>query len=310
MRSLCLLLLLAFTACLKSRPASDEKVEPTSQRVERGAYLANGVLGCVACHSTPDDAVFSRPVKEGTAAGAGGECWTKANGFPGTLCAPNLTADDETGLGLWSDGEIMRAVREGIGRHGNGLFPIMPYRDYAGLSDEDTRAVVAYLRTLPAVKHSVPAKELDFPVGLFIRFAPRPLEGPVPEPDHADEVAYGRYLGKVCIRCHSPVDGRGRIVEGQELGGGQTFKLGNGGAVTSVNLTPHPTGLGGWTKESFIARFRGAATPTPCDPKLNTVMPWLAFSTMTDEDLGALYAWLRTVPALDHKVAPWSFGSP
>lgn len=300
-----LLLLLPLTAaCLKARPASDEKVEPTSMRLERGAYLANGVLGCIPCHSMPDDAVFSRPAKEGTS-GAGGECWTAVNGFPGRLCAPNLTSDDETGLGRWTDGELMRAIREGIDRHGRGLFPLMPYRDYASLSDEDTRAVVAYLRTLAPVKSTVAEKELDFPVGLFIRLAPRPLDGPVADPDPSNEVEYGRYLGKVCVRCHSPVDGRGRIVAGRELSGGQTFRTSATASVTSVNLTPHPTGLGAWSREQFIARFRGASTPSPCEPDKNTVMPWLALSTLTDQDLGALYAYFRTAPPIDNKVVAW-----
>jgi mono/diheme cytochrome c family protein len=308
-RLVTLLLVFVISACLKSRPASDEKVEPTSTRLERGGYLANGVLGCIACHSSLDDAVFSRPPKQGTAPGSGGECWSQANGFPGRLCAPNLTSDDETGVGLWTDGELMRAIREGIDRQGHGLFPLMPYRDYASLSDEDTRAVVAYLRTLAPVKNAVAAKELDFPVGLFIRFAPRPLDGPVPEPDRSDPVEYGRYLARVCVHCHSPVDGRGRIVTGRELSGGQTFKFTRGGGVTSVNLTPHPTGLGTWTKEQFIARFRGARVPTPCEPEKNTVMPWLAFATLTDEDLGALYAFLRTVPAVENKVLAWPSAS-
>lgn len=306
-RLLCALAV-AFVGCVKSRPASDEKVEPTSTRVQRGEYLANSALGCIACHSLPDRTLFSAPPKAGTTPGAGGQCWDGSLGFPGRLCAPNLTADDETGLGLYTDGELMRAIREGVDRHGRGLFPLMPYRDYASLSDEDTRALVAYLRTLPAVKNAVPAKELDFPVGLFIRLAPRPLEGPVAEPDRSNVVEYGRYVGRVCVRCHSPVDGRGRIVAGQELSGGQEFKTRSGGVVSSVfspNLTPHPTGLGGWTEEVFVARFRAVKEPASVDPSKNTVMPWFAFSGMSDEDLHALWAWLRTAPAIDHKVAPW-----
>ncbi len=297
--------LAAGAGCLRSRPAPDEKIEATSTRVERGEYLANAVFACIQCHSTPDETLFSRPPKEETAPGGGGQCWHSNVGFPGRLCAPNLTGDDETGLGRYTDGELMRAIREGVDRDGAGLFPLMPYRDYASISDEDTRAIVAYLRTLPAVKNEVPEKDLDFPVGLFIRFAPRPLEGPVPEPDRADPVAYGRYLGRACLRCHTPADSRGRMLPGRELAGGQEFKLHGGGVVVSPNLTPHPTGLGAWSKEQFIARFHGYREAVKVEPSRNTVMPWLAFADLTDEDLGAIWAWLQSMPAIDNKVMAW-----
>ncbi|MBL8954481.1 MAG: c-type cytochrome [Myxococcaceae bacterium] len=301
----CLLFAVAFAGCLKSRPAPDEKVEPTSTRIERGQYLVTSVFACVACHSQVDDGMFARPPKEGTTPGAGGQCWDESIGFPGRLCATNLTADDETGLGMYTDGELMRAMREGVDRHGRGLFPIMPYRDYAFVSDEDARAIVAYLRTLPPVKNAVAEKSLDFPVGIFIRLAPRPLDGPVAEPDRSNPVEYGRYLGHVCQRCHTPVDGRGRPLPGRALAGGQEFKLAGGGAVFSPNLTPHPDGLGSWSKEQFIARFRGYTAPAAVDPKRNTVMPWLAFGGMTDDDLGAIWEWLHAMPAIEGKVAPW-----
>lgn len=304
MRRLALFALLG-TSCLKLRPAPDEKIERTSSRIERGRYLANAVFACVACHSTPDETLFARPPKAGTEPGAGGQCWHSDLGFPGRLCAPNLTNDDETGIGLYTDGEVMRAIREGIDNNGDGMFPLMPYRDYASISDEDTRALVAYLRTLPATKNPVAEKDLDFPVGLFIRAAPRPLDGPVPEPDHGDAVEYGRYLGKGCVRCHSPVDSRSRIIAGRELSGGQVFKLTGGAEVVSPNLTPHPTGLGSWTEAQFKARMKSYREPAPAVEGKNTVMPWLAFAELTDEDLGALWAWLASVPPLENKVTAW-----
>jgi mono/diheme cytochrome c family protein len=306
MRAPAFSLVLLLWGCLHARPASDEKVEATPARVERGAYLANTVLNCIGCHSDVDESRFALPPKEGTTPGAGGQCWDAASQFPGRLCAPNQTGDAQTGLGAWSDGEIMRAIREGIDREGRGLFPLMPYRDYAALSDEDARALVVYLRTLPGVQHAIPEKQLDFPVGLFIRMAPRPLEGPVPEPDRADAVAYGRYLGRSCVHCHTPVNGRGQMLEGRTLGGGQQFHFRSGGAVTSPNLTPDPTGLGAWTREQFIARFRSTAPPsTPIAAGRNTVMPWRALSNLTEDDLSALYAFLRAAPPVDNKVAPW-----
>jgi mono/diheme cytochrome c family protein len=182
----------------------------------------------------------------------------------------------------------------------------MPYRAYAELSDADASAIVAYLRTLPPVKSQVPPRQLNFPVSLFIKLAPRPLEGPVPEPNREDPVAYGRYLSGGCEHCHSPVNGRGQKLAGREFSGGQEFKFSWGGSVVSANLTPDPTGLGSWTKDQFIARFRGYAEaaqhPVPVAKEHNTVMPWLSLSTLTDEDLGALYAFLRTLPPIDNRV--------
>jgi mono/diheme cytochrome c family protein len=286
--TLCCLLLTS--ACLKSRPAQLEEIESTPAVVERGAYLANAVFACIACHSDVDDTMFAAPPQAGSTPGAGGQCWDESVGFPGKLCAPDIT-----GMTEWSDGEVMRAIREGIDRHGNGLFPMMPYRDYAALSDGDTKAIVAYLRSLPPAKKTVPEKELNFPVGIFIRLVPRPLEGPVAEPTEK-----GAYLAIACKRCHSPVDGRGRLLAGKEWSGGQVFKLRGGGEVASANLT----GLK-WTKDQFVARFRQYKEAAPATPQKNTVMPWLSFGHLTDEDLGAIYDHLRTLPAQGEPVTAW-----
>ena len=75
--------------------------------------------------------------------------------FPGKLCVPNITSHATAGIGEWTDGEILRAIREGIGRDGRALFPMMPYTEYRKMSDEDAHAVVAYLRTLPAIDQKV-----------------------------------------------------------------------------------------------------------------------------------------------------------
>jgi mono/diheme cytochrome c family protein len=226
--------------------------------------------------------------------------------MPGKVCAPNITPDPETGIGGWSDGEILRAIREGVDREGNALF-MMPYLEYRSLSDEDAHSVVAYLRTLPPVKNRVPPTEIDFPISLFAKFGPQPLAGPVPEPAHQDKVAYGRYLTKigVCQFCHSPIDNRHRTLPGQDFSGGHEFK-GPWGLVRSSNLTPHETGLGQRDEKAFVAMFKAFAVPAAEVPKVpldkNTVMGWLGRAHMTEEDLGAIYAYLKTVPAHDHAV--------
>jgi mono/diheme cytochrome c family protein len=279
--------LLALAACLHLRPASEEKVEATAERVARGSYLANAAFGCMACHSDVDDTKYALPPKDGTTPGAGGQCWDESVHFPGGVCAPNLTSDAETGLGAWTDGQIMRAIREGIGHRDEGLFPLMPYRDYAHVSDEDVRSIVAYLRSLPPVKRPVAEKHLNFPVGIFIRLVPRPLEGPVAEPENV-----GEYLSRQCVRCHTPVNGRMQPLEDQRLAGGQEFHLRDGTAAKSPSLLV----LTSWTPDQFIARFRGYKEPAPAQAGHNTPMPWLAYGDLSDEDLKAIYTFLITPP--------------
>jgi mono/diheme cytochrome c family protein len=300
--------LAVFVATFKprQRAAATETIERTPERVEHGRYLVESVLGCMDCHSRRDMSRFGGPLAG--PAGAGGECLGPEAGAPGRICAPNITPDSETGLGAWSDGEILRAIREGVDRQGQALFPMMPYTEYAALSDEDARAVVAYLRSLPPVKNAVPDSELGFPVSFFIKMAPQPLAGPVPEPDRADRVAYGKYLARVggCQFCHTPIDDKHRPLAGQEFSGGHDFKLPGGAVVRSANITPHATGLGGRDEEAFVGMFKAFALPEADLPRValgqNTAMPWLSLAHMTEPDLRAIYAYLRTVKPIDRVV--------
>ena len=286
------------------RPAPELRVERTPERLERGRYLAEHVSGCMECHSRRDWSRFAGPVMG--ALGAGGDCLGPESGAPGRICAPNITPDPETGIGSWTDGEILRAIREGVDRDGRALFPMMPYAEYRNLADEDAYAVIAYLRTLPAVENPVPRSEIDFPVSFFIKMVPQPLAGEVKPPGRSDQVAYGHYLATVsgCIFCHTPVDERNQPLPGMELAGGQVFK-GPWGTVASANLTPHPNGLGGRTEQNFIGMFRAFSGPdaaAPVPASANTAMPWLSFSGMTDDDLAAIWAYLQTVPPVANSV--------
>ena len=288
----------------KARAASAEVIERTPARLERGKYLVESALGCMDCHAQRDFSRFGGPIVGPT--GAGNDCYGPEYGMPGKVCAPNITPDTATGLGAWSDGEIMRALREGVNREGKALF-MMPYTEYRSLSDEDARAVVAYLRALPPITHQVPATEIAFPVSFFIKFGPKPLLAPVPEPDRADRVAYGKYLAKVgvCQFCHTPIDGRHLPLPGKEFAGGHEFK-GPWGTVRSANISPHEAGLGQRDEKAFVGLFKAFDGPDADLPKVpadkNTVMSWLSRSHMTEADLGAIYAYLKTVPAQDQVV--------
>lgn len=287
------------------RPPPTVKIEATPELVARGDYLTHHVLGCFDCHTQRDWSRYGGPV-DGPE-GAGGPCMGEEYGVPGRVCFPNITPDPKTGIGSWTDGEILRAIREGVDKKGRALFPMMPYAEaYYALSDQDADAVVAYLRTLPPVHNPVPKTEIDFPVSFFIKQAPRPLAGRVAAPDPGDPVAYGRYLATVsgCVFCHTPVDGHQQPIPEMRLAGGQELK-GPWGDVRSANLTPDATGLAGRTEASFIGMFRAfqdSAVQVPTPAGQNTVMPWLVHSGTTDQDLSAIWQYLQTVPPIHHEV--------
>jgi mono/diheme cytochrome c family protein len=291
------------------RPPSTEKIEATPERLARGEYLLHHVSSCLDCHSDFFADRFGTPVKPGTE-GQGGFPFDKKLGVPGLVQAQNITPDPENGIGNWTDGEVIRAIREGVDRKGVALFPMMPYENLRYMSDEDVRSVVAYLRTLKPIKHVIAPRQLDFPVGWMIKFVPKPVDGPIATPDPAkDGLAYGKYLVTIsgCGVCHTPHDDHGKLIEGREFSGGWVM-VGPWGRVVTANLTPDPDAyLGKATKEEFIGRFKAfvgqegenAAIATP---GLNTVMNWGAFSGLTNEDLGAIYDYLKTVKPIANKV--------
>ncbi|MGA7616723.1 MAG: c-type cytochrome [Thermoanaerobaculia bacterium] len=284
------------------RPAPSIALHATPEQLARGAYLFNHVSDCVGCHSDHLSDRWAFPPRPGTE-GSGGFAFDKGMGVPGVVVAANITPDRETGVGSWSDGEIIRAIREGVTRTGDALFPIMPYEGYRHMSDDDVEAVVAYLRTLAPRRNRIAPRQLDFPVKYMIKFAPKPVTAKVDAPDPNDSVAYGRYLVSIagCGDCHTPRDEHGKPLPGREFTGGNTM-IGPWGRVVTANITPDPsTFVGSATKPQFIARFKAYAHDDPSSipqvPKgLNTVMPWNAFSGMTEHDLGAIYDYLHTLP--------------
>ena len=293
----------------RQRPAADVLVEITPALLARGTYLVEHVLLCNDCHSERDWTLYSGPAKPPY--GAGRECMTRQTqtigirvtegqgNFPGILCIRNITPDPESGVGDWTDGEIIRAVREGVDHRGLGLFPIMPYFIYRSISDHDAEAIVAYMRRLEPIKAQRPDRDIDFPMSTLIELFPEPLDGPVLHPDETDTVAYGGYLATIarCGFCHTPRQNRGKDgVPGKSFAGGVPFALGSK-VTPSKNLTPHATGIGTWTKDAFIARFKQFGDPRPvASLEENTLMDWSAYAGMTEADLGAIYDFLQSLP--------------
>ncbi len=283
-------------------------IEATPERIQRGAYLANHVAACIDCHSARDWSAFSGPIIAGSQ-GRGGEAFDQQLGFPGAYYASNITP---AGIGDWSDGEVLRAISAGVGKDGRALFPIMGYPNYGKLSEEDLYAIIAYLRTLPAIEHQVPESSSDFPMNFIINTIPAKAEfGTLPA--RSDEVAYGRYLTTAanCIECHSQAE-RGQKVAGMEFAGGFEFPLPTGGIVRSTNITPdEDSGIGKWTRAMFIAKFKSYADsayrPPPVVPgEFNTFMPWTMYAGMTEEDLGAIFAYLQSLPPVPNEVVVFS----
>lgn len=290
----------------RKQDAPDLRVDPTPSLLARGAYLFDHVTGCAVCH-TPHDQTTAGAHIDPARLGQGGVPFPL--GPAGTLYADNITP---TALGTWTDGEIVRALRDGISKDGTPLFPLMPYLNYRSLAERDLRALVAYVRTLPPGGGPAPARDLRFPMSLIVRLMPSPA-GPYEEgPPEDDPVARGRYLvmAASCGACHSPVDDRGRPIPGREFSGGNPFEMSDGWVARSANLTPDSvTGIGVWTRDRFVDFFaaRAAAAERSAHPgdRLSP-MPWAAFAGMTREDRAAIYDYLRTLEPVRHPVARFS----
>ena len=280
------------------------KVEMTPARIARGEYLAKHVAVCIDCHSTRDWSKYSGPVVEGTM-GRGGQVFDEKIGIPGTIYVKNITP---AALGNWEDGEIIRAITCGVNKNGEALFPIMPYMNYNQLSKEDLYSIVSYIRTLKPIKGEYPAKELNFPVNFIVKTLPVDRYKSSNSIDKNDPVNYGKYLVTTagCADCHTPSKD-GTPIKGRDFAGNSQFNLPIG-ILRTANITPdNETGIGSWTKEMFIARFKNF------DPQnheyvsvhknsFNTIMPWTMYAGMTEEDLGAIYQYLRTIKPIKSKV--------
>jgi len=281
----------------RARSLTNRVFERTPERWSRGKYLVESVNACLDCHSPHDWTKHDAPITPGMV--GAGEDFSSMKGLPGTVVPPNLTPDPETGTGTWSDDALARAIREGIGHDGHALFPMMPYQHYRHLSDEDVASIVVYLRSLPPVRNPLPKTEIIFPVRYLIRAVPEPITAPVPDPDVSDQVRRGAFLVDIagCVDCHTPVD-RGQPLPGMDFSGGQIFE-GPWGRIATANLTPDPSGIPYYDETLFLQAIRtGYVKARP----LNQIMPWHIYRGMTDEDLKAIFAYLKTLKPVRHVV--------
>jgi hypothetical protein len=228
-----------------------------------------------------------------------GEDFSLLKGLPGHVVAPNLTPDPDTGSGSWSDDALARAIREGIGHDGRTLFPMMPYENYRHMPDEDLASVIVFLRSLPPVRNPLPKTEIIFPVKYLIRSVPQPITNPVSAPDLSDPVKRGDFLVTMagCRDCHTPAD-KGQPLPNMDLAGGQIFD-GPWGRVATPNLTPDPSGIPYYDEALFLQAMRTGFVRAR---SLNQIMPWRNYGGMTDDDLKAIFAYLKSVQPIHHVV--------
>jgi mono/diheme cytochrome c family protein len=277
------LILAALAVIFQPRPV--RAAEPTPDLVARGKYVFGTAGGC-ACHTTP----------EGAGLNAGGTKFDLS--FFGVVYVPNITPDTETGIGKWTDAQVINAIRRGERPDGSKLFPIHPYKYLSNIADDEIEALVAYLRSVKPVQSAVPARSLKIPVPArtlttAVKIAPR--EG----------LARGAYLAGGaghCAECHTPRRFDASTDDTKFLAGGPGPER-----SLAANITPHDeTGIGRWT-EAQIARFlRTGVKPSGQEAYslMRTVIVGTSagFKDLTEADALAIARYLKTVPPIDNKV--------
>lgn len=273
------LLALVSVACIAIYSAASAETP-----LERGTYLMQSVVACGNCH-TPKGPTGDIPGMEL----AGMAPFEKTPGFDAN--APNITPDKETGIGNWTDEQIIASIREGKRPDGTIIGPPMPIGLYRGMSDDDVNAIVAYLRQVKPIKNKIPSSVYRIPLP--------PAYGPpvvnVPAPDRSDKIAYGAYLAGPaghCIECHSPLTKKGPDIANNLGAGGFEFH-GPWGVSVSSNITPN--GLGDRTDDEIKAMITKGVRPD--GSRMLPPMAYSYYAKMKPDDLDAIVAYLRTLPA-------------
>lgn len=266
--------------------------------VAKGEYLVYGAAACAYCHVPREQ--WGRLARGERLPLTGHHLFR----LPfGDIYSANLTPDRETGIGRHSDAELARVLRFGVRADGRAAFPLMEFQ----LSDEDLTGIVSYLRAQPGMRHAVPEHQLTrfgkTLMAFFIAPAGPVTAPPVKSPAGAT-VERGAYLANnvsSCVSCHTNRGSNGALV-GPPFAGGQRMDVAADPTKVFVtpNLTPDPatSHVVGWSEETFLARFRaGELIP-------GTPMPWGAFARFTDDDLRAIYRYLRSLPPARNDVGP------
>ena len=282
---------LMFIASLSAAPAAHAQQAAAQHRAapqtlaQRGEYLARAG-DCISCHTANGGVPFAGGYRLDTPFGA--------------LLAPNITPDPKTGIGLWSADQFYRAMHEGVNRHGQDMYPAMPYDFYTRITREDSDAIYAYLRTLAPVVNAVNINQLHFPFNQRWSMAVwRELyftEGTF-KPDASKPTSWNRgaYLVEGlghCSSCHSPRNALGGIEKDKAYTGASI----DGWFALNLSSNLH-TGLGSWTAAEIATYLKTGAVPgktTALGPMAEVVRN--STSHLTDADLAAMAEYLKSIP--------------
>lgn len=256
--------------------------------VERGAYLADAIMGCDRCHTPrgPNGLDMSRRFSGGS------QTWDEPTY---TVKGTNITQDRETGIGAWSDADIKRALTHGVRPNGVPIAPIMPFGFSKVLTPGDQDALVAFLRTIPPVRNQVqtPVYKAEMP-----KVVVPGGEQPMTAEQLKDPLQRGFYLANLahCMECHGrKADGSHDLQNG--LGVGGYVMKGPFGSVSVSNITAHKTaGIGDWSTEE-VKRALTAAVGRDGRPFKPPMARADLYSRMTPTDLDDLVRYVRSLPA-------------
>jgi mono/diheme cytochrome c family protein len=295
------------------RPALTMAAKHDSATIAKGKYIYTTTWLCWGCHTQRGTNVSDPP--------SGGQLFDLRSVGPGfgRFYSANITPDSATGIGAWTDGEIVQALREGVRRNRHLLFPIMPIEWLKGLSDDDALAIVSYLRTLPPVHNRVPDVEPSLVAKALFAFN---LLKPMPRitevqsaPPRGETLEYGRYLAtnlSGCAECHTPfnVDNGQPFLDSLFTGGSFLFGEAEGDPIVSyaANLTTVlGKGKGRWSEGEFVAAVTSGMRPdgTVLDPH----MPYPAYKQFNQEDLRALYLFFGSLDPIQRAVLPAHYAS-
>lgn len=278
-------------------PLPDIQASTDPAVIAQGRYIAYGPGHCVGCHV--DDSMHAAVREGATPPLTGGNIFKLALG---RVYTPNLTPDPETGIGRRSDAQLARILRYGVRHDGRAA---MPFMEFHNMSDEDLRAVISFLRSQTPVRRAVPQHELTFMGKAVMAFLIRPIgpsmQPPKQTPAQEASVARGAYLANAvagCAECHTKRNLMDGSYVGARFAGG--FEMGNDRNKDEVfvtpNLTPDPkTGrIAAWSEDQFVGRF-GAGVGLP-----GSHMPWRQFQKMSEDDLRAIYRYLRTLEPVEN----------
>ncbi len=255
--------------------------------VERGGYLVNGILTCGNCHTPkgPGGVELTGEMH------AGGVIEWDTPTFK--VKGPNITPDREAGIGSWTDAEIKTAIQDGKHKNGHPLAPIMPFAFYKVFTPGDIDAVVAYLKSVPPKSNRSQPPVYKAP--MHVDVVPGG-DKPMSEADLREPVKHGFYLVTIghCMECHTPMERGVRLLDTRYGAGGFRF-TGPFGESFSSNITSHrEKGIGAWTDDEIKRAITDGVGKD--GRRLKPPMGYSWYARMTDADLSAIVAYLRTVP--------------